>query len=253
MEWCATWNGTPQMDLAQEEAALSIVATSGRPLLFAYGWDRPVLVLGYGQDSSEVSLAACKEHGVTVVRRCTGGTGVLYTGDLALSLALPEAHPWAHSIGSLYDHFVAALQSGLEGLGVSATRGQDTGRGGPRSVICFENPMAETLLLDGKKVLGCAQARHRGAVLIHGALLLGVDAELQAEVYGVPPARIEALLGVVPRKSYDSRKSLAEHLMRSIAGTLGETTCPSPLAPPLTPEFAARRQDPKWLILGSEE
>lgn len=253
MEWWATWDETPVRDLASEEALLLAAAETGRPHLFAYGWNRPVLVLGYGQDPSEVNLAACRERGVAVVRRCSGGAGVLHAGDLTLSLALPVEHPWARSIGTLYDAFVTALKGGMENLGVHAVRGQITRKPGHRSPICFEDQLAETLLLDGKKVLGCAQTRRAGAVLVHGALLLGVNAGLQAAAYGVSREHIEALMGAVPRERYDSRETLAAHLARSLSRALGLSTCPPGTAPPLPPEWVGRLHDPKWVIIGSEE
>jgi len=258
MEWRAAWNGTPAMDLAEEEALLSDVAANARPFLLAYGWDRPVLVLGYGQEPSEVNLAVCRERGVSVLRRCSGGAGVLHQGDLALSLVLPGDHPWAGSIAGLYEEFVAALQGGLHTLGVKTTRSQAHGHGGrPRSAICFEDHRAETLLLGGKKVLGCSQARRRGAVLIHGALLLGVDAELQSEVYGVSRERIEALLGTVPREAYTTREALAKHLAQCLAGALGVRVrpfqCAAQPAAGLPQELASRLHDPKWVIIGSEK
>lgn len=253
MAWWATWDEIPARDLASEETLLLAAAETGRPHLFAYGWDRPVLVLGYGQNPSEVNLTACRERGVAVVRRCSGGAGVLYTGDLILSLALPVGHPWARSIGALYDAFVTALKDGLDKLGVHAARGQFTRKPSHRSPICFEDQMAETLLLDGKKVLGCAQTRRRDAVLVHGALLLGVNAELQAAVYGVSRERIEAIMGAIPRERYDSRKALAAHLARALSKALGLDALPPGPAPPLPPEWSGRLHDPKWVIIGSEE
>ncbi len=253
MEWWTAWDGTPEQDLAREEALLDEAAEGDRPLLFAYGWNRPVLVLGYGQDVSEVDLEACGKRGVTVVRRCSGGAGVLYTGDLALSLALPAGHPWARSIGGLYDAFVTALKHGLDELGVPAERGRCTRRSGRRSPICFEDHLAETLLWGGRKVLGCAQTRRRDAVLVHGALLLGVEADLQAEVYGVSPGRIEAVLGALPRERYGSRETLAAHLARSLSMALGLSAGPPNLAPPLPAGRARRLLDPKRVIIGSGE
>jgi lipoate-protein ligase A len=252
MEWRAAWNGIPVMDLAQEEAMLSSVAANAQPFLLAYGWDRPTLVLGYGQDPSQVNLAACQKLGVAVLRRCSGGAGVLYQGDLALSLVLPENHAWARSIGSLYEEFVGALQGGLKAVGVTTARSQTPARSSPRSAICFEDHRAETLLFEGKKVLGCAQARRRGAVLIHGALLLDVDAELQAEVYGVTRERIDALLGSVPQEAYATRETLAEHLAHFLAGALGERVQHARPSAGLPQELVRRLHDPKWVIIGSE-
>ena len=50
--------------------------------------------------------------------------------------------------------------------------------GSRRSPICFEDQTSDTLLVDGKKVVGCAQTRRRQSVLIHAAVLLGLDEAL---------------------------------------------------------------------------
>jgi len=248
MEWWLAQEGDPAQDLAREELLLQAASETGRPAGFLCRWSRPALVLGYGQEASTVDLAACRRLGVPVLRRATGGTGVLYDGDLAISLALPSNHPWAATIGGLYDAFVESIRSSLTARGVSTERGTGRASAGERSPICFEDHLAETLALGGRKVLGCAQARRREAVLVHGALLLGVDSALQAQAYGVSRARIERILGRVPPESYPSPEALARALAQDLTFRLGEAVAEFSPPPPLTVDLSARISDPKWVI-----
>src|SRR5512135_2700059 len=121
LAWWLSLEGDPGADLAREELLLE-AASGGAPRLSCYGWQGPVLVLGYGQDESGIDIAACRAARVPVLRRCSGGTAVLHRGDLSASLALPAGHPWARSIPTLYDGFVLAVQGALLTLGVAAER-----------------------------------------------------------------------------------------------------------------------------------
>ena len=246
----AGWDDEGWRHLASEEVLLD-GAITGKPCLFAYTFVRPTLVIGYGQSPSPgIRLDACREQDVRVLRRMTGGTGVLYTGDLALSLALPSGHPWSRSIASLYEGFVGAIQAGLASTGVHTERARpDSKAAGPRSPICFEGRSAETLLLGGRKLFGCAQTRRKESVLVHGALLLGLDSGLQSRVYGVPQERIEALLGHVPKGSGRTAPELATTMADAIALALGEPSSVPERPPPLPDTLLARQNDPRWIIL----
>lgn len=194
------------------------VAAGGGHCLFLYSWPRPALVLGHGQSEDDVDLAACRRAGVSVVRRLTGGTGVLHHDDLAVSLALPAAHPWARGIGDLYDRFLAVVRSALEQVGVRTERAV-----GPfpsrrsRSPICFEDAAPETLLVSGRKAVGSAQARRRRAVLVHASLLLNLNPGLYGAVFGVPAERIAASLAPLPALD---RPALVAALVAGFSSTL---------------------------------
>jgi lipoate-protein ligase A len=189
----------PSADLAFERWLLERAA-GGVCCGSFYSWPRPVVVIGYAQDPSDVDLEWCREHHVPVLRRLTGGTGVVYSGDLAVSLALPQDHPWARGVLGLYGRFLEVLEPALRAAGSRARRVRDAKRATRvRSPICFEDHLSDTLLVDGRKVVGCAQTRRGGAVLIHAAILLGLDAALYARVFGVAEERIrDGLAAAVP-------------------------------------------------------
>jgi len=171
-------------------------AGAGTTSLFLYSWRGPVVVVGYGQKPGDVDLSWCRDHGVPVFRRMSGGTGVVHTKDLALSLFLHDGHPWASGIISLYGRFLGVLEKALVQAGGDVQRTPTPQRGGRvRSPICFEDQLADTLVCGSRKVVGCAQARRTGGVLIHAHISLNLDAAIYADVFRAPVERVRQGLG----------------------------------------------------------
>lgn len=188
--------GPPIHDLARE-AWLMDRAADGRPSLFLTSWTGPVVVLGYAQDPEEADLTWCRANGVAVLRRMTGGTGVIHRGDLGVGLALPQFHPWAKGVVGLYDRFLDVLGPALRSIGSDVSRLDEPGHASRvRSPVCFLDQLSDTLTVGGKKVVGCAQTRRRGAVLIHAAVLMTLDANLYERVFGVPADEVRT--GLAP-------------------------------------------------------
>lgn len=249
------FDADPVRDLAVEEALLR-QDPGTPPCVYLYGWNRPVLVLGYGQPAETVDLDAARRLGVTVLRRVSGGTGVVHSRDLSVSLVLDADHPVARSIPGLYDRFLDMLTAALFTLGVAVQRPGRGSRpnGSPRSPICFEELHGETLAIEGRKVVGCAQARRRNRVLVHGTILLGLDPDLQAALYRVDPERITLAMAALPLPAphlptlplgQDSRELLADALVAEASTLLGLAASPAPL-PDLPPDLVDRGADLRW-------
>ena len=189
-----------------------------------------MVVLGFGQPAEDVDLAWCGRRGVPVLRRLTGGTGVLHRGDLGVGLALPAEHPWAKGIVSLYGCFLEALGPALRALGSRASRIAEPRRGSRvRSPVCFLDQLADTLAVDGRKAVGCAQTRRRGAVLVHAAVLLGLDAELYSRVFRVPEDEVRA--GLAPALTGIAPSAVGEGVAAGMARALGLTPAHHSLEP----------------------
>jgi lipoate-protein ligase A len=214
--------GRPSVDLAFERRMLEMAA-DGVCCAAIYSWSRPVVVLGYAQDPEDVDLAWCREQGIPVLRRLTGGTGVIYDGDLAVSLALPQSHPWAKGVLGLYGRFLDSLEPALRDAGSAARRTSNPRRASRvRSPICFEDHLSDTLVIDGRKVVGCAQTRRGGAVLVHAAVLMGLDAELYARVFRVAADR--ALGGLAPAVPNGDWKVIGRGVVSALSRALGLET-----------------------------
>jgi len=186
--------GPASHDLAFEAEMLGSAA-DGRVSLTVSSWQGPVVVLGYGQPVEDVDLAWCRGRRIPVLRRLSGGTGVIHRDDLSVSLALPRSHPWSEGIVGLYDRFLDILLPALRAAGSRVDRVVRAGRSTKvRSPVCFEHQLVDTLVVGGRKAVGCSQARRRGGVLIHAAVLLGLDASLYAGAFRVDEQRIAASL-----------------------------------------------------------
>jgi lipoate-protein ligase A len=210
--------GPPVEDLARE-AWLLERAAEGRISLLLASWRGPVVVLGYSQDAEDADLQWCRSEGIPVLRRLTGGTGVVHTSDLGVGLALPQDHPWAGGIVSLYGRFLDVLEPALRSLGSVVNRLAEPARATRvRSPICFLDQLSDSLVVDGRKAVGCAQTRRRGAVLIHAAVLLGVDADLYARIFRVPVGEVRASLA--PALPGGEASAIGEAVGRALAEAL---------------------------------
>jgi lipoate-protein ligase A len=235
--------GPPAEDLARE-ALLMENAAKGDVSLFLTSWSGPVVVVGYGQKTDGLNLEWCRSHGLPVLRRISGGTGVVHRGDLGVGLVLPQAHSWSEGIVSLYDRFLGILEPALRSLGSRVARVSDPGRTGRvRSPICFLDQLSDTLVVDGRKAVGCAQTRRQGAVLIHAAVLLGLDPEIYSKVFGVRVGDVER--GLAPALDgadwREAGKAIASHLAEALEAEVVER-----IPEPVPDHLLDRYRTEKW-------
>jgi lipoate-protein ligase A len=219
-------------------------AAEGRISVFLTSWEGPVVVLGYAQKAEEADLAFCSSEGIPVLRRLTGGTGVMHRGDLGVGLSLPAQHPWAKDIVGLYGRFLDVLGPALRSLGSEVSRLANPARASRvRSPICFLDQLSDTLVVDGKKVVGCAQTRRGGAVLIHAAILLGLDVDLYARVFGVDAGYIRS--GLAPALPGGDPIAVGEAVTRHLAEGLGLDAKPC-LLEPVPERYLEPYSSPRW-------
>jgi lipoyl(octanoyl) transferase len=165
-------------NMAEDEAILAAVVEGlCPPTLRFYGWSPPCLSLGRNQPLADVDLSACRRAGVDVVRRPTGGRAILHTDELTYSVTLLQSDPRATGdvVGS-YRRLSEGLLAGLRGLGVKAIQAVGQRKQAvDLTAICFETPSDYEITAGGRKLVGSAQWRARGAVLQHGSLPLHGD------------------------------------------------------------------------------
>lgn len=238
--------GPPSRDLAFEGDMLARAA-DGQPSLLVTSWPGPVVVLGYAQPPTDVDLDWCRRRRIPVLRRLSGGTGVIHRGDLGVALALPGDHPWAAAIVGLYGHFLDALAPALADVGSRAVRIDEPRRASRvRSPICFEDQLSDTLAVDGRKAVGCSQTRRKGGVLIHAAVLLGLDASLYSGVFGVSEDRVERALAPAVEGVDPERISAA--VIRRFAQCL-DLAASEPAAATPSPEQVAIYGEERWSVV----
>ncbi len=223
------------------------MAGKGRASFVCSSWKGPTVVLGYAQPENDVDLDFCRENCISVLRRISGGTGVIHRHDLSVALSLPTGHPWARGVRIGYQRFLDVLEPALRKAGANVERIDGAAAGvHDRSPICFEDQLSETLVVDGRKAVGCAQARRAGGVLIHAAVLLGLDTQLYARVFQVDEERVSKALS--PAVTGTSAKKLTKLLAPAFAKALGLDLEEGPAPQPLE-EHLVLYATPRWAPL----
>ena len=193
--------GDAAYNMAVDEALLlSHEAGQSPPTLRVYTWSSPTLSFGYAQNvEKEVDAAACREHGVTPVRRPTGGRAVLHDDEATYSVVMPlQLGGREASITEHYRRIGLALEAALRHAGLPVTLERPSVLAAaprPASPACFAAISRYELSATGRKLVGSAQKRGRRSLLQHGSIPLTMDRQRLFACLRVPDDRRQQLLG----------------------------------------------------------
>lgn len=146
--------GLALIDYLDKEQEL--VKSVQEPTLFTWIVS-PTVIYGRHQSAEvEVNEAYCREHGIAVVQRKSGG-GCVYAdeGNLMISFISPSTHS-----EQVFAQFLAMVAQALQAKGLPA-------------VTTAHND----ILVDGRKVSGCACFTGPTGTIVHGTLLYDVNLE----------------------------------------------------------------------------
>ncbi|MBA7595389.1 Octanoyltransferase LipM [subsurface metagenome] len=231
MEWRLIKDNyhTGFMNMAIDEAIM-IANLEGLvpPTIRFYQWSPPAVSLGYFQNlKKEINVDACKNMGIDIVRRPTGGKAVLHDKELTYSFVIRERHPLVNdSILETYKKISGGMIRGLSYLGIKAElvplreklksdpllKGEKSEiRHSDFKSICFSVPSQYEVKVEGKKIVGSAQVRKREIVLQHGSLLIELEKDKLFSVFNFPSVQIRERL-----KTRFNATSLEEILKKKI-------------------------------------
>jgi lipoate---protein ligase len=153
------------------------------PTLRFYTWSQPTISLGYHQRHypEHWESLVWRDLPVAIVKRPTGGRGVLHQGDLTYALICSG---FVGKKVEVYQQICQFLIDGWRSLGVELGYGT-AGSGYIHNPNCFGTATSADLVCqDGYKLIGSAQLIKSGAVLQHGSMRLNPDLELFEKVFG---------------------------------------------------------------------
>ena len=130
----------------------------------------PTVIFGRNQVlENEVNLEYCREHGVDIVRRKSGG-GCVYSdlGNIMVSYISRRGE-----VSEVFDRYMTALTQALRDLGVPAEK---SGR--------------NDIMLDGRKISGNAFHQLPDRSIVHGTLLYSTDLEALTEAIRPPEEKL---------------------------------------------------------------
>jgi lipoate-protein ligase A len=155
------------MNMAIDEAILTArVADKVPNTLRLYRWQPSAVSIGKNQNpQDEIYLDACKQLGVDVVRRISGGGTVYhdFEGEVTYSIVAKTADLGTADITTVYAKVYEAVKDTLRILGITADFSTGDAKNCPNMTV------------KGKKISGSSQTLTRGIVLQHGTLLKSVD------------------------------------------------------------------------------
>ncbi len=186
--------GDAAYNMALDEAiAAAVRRGDSPPTLRLYGWCQPSVSLGSFQKITDIDRSYCAAHDVHVVRRPTGGRGILHGEELTYSFSARNEGLFSLGLLDAYRKISSAFSLGLQRLGLSVkiqTR-RERGTNLARSPLCFQSTSYGELTINGKKLIGSAQKRWSEGFLQQGSIPFIVDHTALAAVFNnkgrVPP------------------------------------------------------------------
>ena len=231
------------------DRAVQLIHAAGEtpPTLRLYSWVRPTLTLGHFQSAAGIDRGICTRSGVDVVRRFTGGRGVLHDDEVTYSIVAGIDDGIPSGTSASYRLLCGGLVEAYRLLGVDA-RLTPRPRGDGASAACYLHATAADLSLGARKLSGSAQVWSGDTLLQHGSFIVSRDVSLEARIFGLADAdasrlasetaTLEDALGSRP-----SRERTLEAIATGISSGLGvrlvrgEVTCAElSLAESLVPE-----------------
>ncbi len=165
-----TGYNTAALNMALDEALMESLGDV--PVLRIYGWRPSAVSVGYFQSiKEEVDLEKCRQLGIDIVRRVTGGGAVLHESELTYSFITRQ---YPQNIMESYRWICDAVVMSINKLGFSASFA----------------PLND-IIVNGRKVSGNAQTRKKGVLLQHGTILLSVDVDKMFSVLKVPYEKLK--------------------------------------------------------------
>jgi lipoate---protein ligase len=166
---------TPAANIALDEALLDLAEATGPAAEFLRVWESPRPIVVVGRSSrvyEEVDEAACRERGIPILRRASGGAAIVAgPGCLMYAVVLsyferPQLRDLTQAHAFVLDRMVAGLRRRLPSVAREGT---------------------SDLAIAGRKFSGNSLRAKRSHCLYHGTLLYDFDLSLIATCLRVAP------------------------------------------------------------------
>lgn len=177
------YNGADNMRIDSELLESAVKSQSTEPILRFYGWVPACVSLGRNQTEEHINLDYCKQNNIDIVRRVTGGRGLLHDDEVTYSFVCPTNFlDGGESIVKSYKEISSALIEGLKLLGIEAELGNKKQRSAAFD-YCMSLSTGADLCHKGQKLIGSAQYRHQNYILQHGSILFSYNKDVIENIF----------------------------------------------------------------------
>jgi lipoate-protein ligase A len=214
-----------RIDCAANVRADEALLLGGGPAVRVGVLSDHALSVGVGTGPGARCLVRARTEKLAVVRRSSGGTGVLHApGDIAWSIVLPRTHPM---VGRDFVHAYDRLGRGVtEFLRTQRQAAIWEAAPGLSEDCCLLGKRGRVLTVEGRVLGGAAQHATGRALLHHGILPRRIDRAMVQRVFGLSsPGPVDRLtdlaeLGLTEGPAVAARK-LADAIAGAVTGAAG--------------------------------
>ncbi len=177
------YNGADNMRIDSELLENAVKTQSTEPILRFYGWAPACVSLGRNQTENHINKDFCAQNNIDIVRRVTGGRGLLHDDEVTYSFVCPTSFlEGGESIVKSYKEISSALIEGLKILGIEAELGSKKQKSASFD-YCMSLSTGADLCYNGKKLIGSAQYRHQNYILQHGSILFSYNKNIIENIF----------------------------------------------------------------------
>ncbi len=242
-------------NMALDEALARGVMEGSAPVLRFYGWDVPSVSLGCFQRAEDVDRDYAAASGIPVVRRITGGRGILH-GPEELTYSFSASGRWGEAFSAglreCYAMIGAAFVDALAALGLDPVSSADRRPGGGRSPLCFHSASVGEIKISGRKVIGSAQKRWQGGYFMQqGSIPLRIDYPALKRVFGLDggvdaAGSMVGLQEVSPSLTLEALKDSVARAFERVFGVEFVKEAPAAEEQAAAAGLAAKYASPEW-------
>ncbi len=205
-----------QLNMAVDEA-ISIFVRNDKslPTFRVYGWDRPSVTIGEFQKIEDINLEFCINHHVPVIRRPTGGKGILHYDDLTYSFSAKKEGIFRGNLFKSYGIISDILAKAFHFSGIEVETKKEK-RGFNRSPLCFARSSFGEICFRGIKIVGSAQKRWTDGFLQQGTIPLYVNRNFVREIFKEKPEEISKIVGLAELFEGFNKEEFIENIKKAL-------------------------------------
>ncbi len=175
--------GSINMAIDAELLDSAINNNEKEPIIRFYAWKPKCVSLGRNQDVSHVNVEYCEKNNIDIVKRITGGRGLLHDNEVTYSFICPvEFLNTGDSVIASYKEISSAIIQGFKNLDIELELG------GKKKIstsfeYCMSLSTGADLCYQNKKLIGSAQFRKQNYILQHGSILFDYDTQTIENIF----------------------------------------------------------------------
>ncbi len=176
-------NGKINMETDSEILESAIKNKEREPIIRFYGWSPKCVSLGRNQTFDHININYCSKNKIDIVKRVTGGRGLLHDDEVTYSFICPIDFLQAgESVIKSYKEISSAIIEGFKNIDITLEIGNSKKRNASFD-YCMLLSTGADLSYNEKKLIGSAQYRKNNYILQHGSILFSYNQELIEKIF----------------------------------------------------------------------